>query len=212
MGAVPGTSSQAAPPLGSFTSLGARSWNFFGRYFNHMSGGSTTCPSAEMSPYSRPIASSLPPELRRQPPAPVVRAPSSLTSPSAYFWGPAGRKRPPASIGSPRVPAGPRSRRSPVSARQHEGRGVGPCDPENRAVAPARQGADRPLHDRPAPGPVEGLGPRVLLEHPQVQSAPPTCREEPLGGARHEARRDALALEGVGDVEVVEERAPRRVL
>ena len=49
MGAVPGTSSQASPPLGSFTSFGARSWNFLGRYFVHMSGGSITRPSAEIS-------------------------------------------------------------------------------------------------------------------------------------------------------------------
>src|SRR5579871_2391619 len=120
MGEVPGTSSHASPPLGSFTSLGARSWNFFGRYFNHMSGGSTTCPSAEMSPYSRPIASSLPPELRRQPSAPANRAPSSLTSPSAYFWGPAGRRRPPASVGNPRVPEESPSRRSRGSVRQEQ--------------------------------------------------------------------------------------------
>src|SRR5580658_8232474 len=71
MGAVPGTSSQASPPFSSFTSLGARSWNFLGRYLVHMSGCSITCPSAEMSRYSRAIA---PPQTslhRREPPTTV---------------------------------------------------------------------------------------------------------------------------------------------
>src|ERR1700681_2494655 len=91
MGAVPGTSSQASPPLASFTSLGARSWNFLGRYFVHMSGGSTTCPSAEMSRYSRAIAPPLPPSNGGSRPC-CARRRRSLTFVSAYFGAPGGAK------------------------------------------------------------------------------------------------------------------------
>src|SRR5580658_5717426 len=95
MGGVPGTSSQASPPFASLTSFGARSANFFGRYLDHMSGGSMTWPSAEISRYPRPMQSS-PAFPRPEQSAPSralgsggprarTLAQSSLTLVSAYF-------------------------------------------------------------------------------------------------------------------------------
>src|SRR5579863_2731376 len=87
MGDAPRTSSQASPPLASFTSLGARSWNLLGRYLVHMSGASTTCPSAEIRRYAR--ATAPPSRAARQEPGAGPAGPTrSLTFVSAYFWAP----------------------------------------------------------------------------------------------------------------------------
>jgi hypothetical protein len=53
IGGVPGWNCQASPPSASFTSLGARSWNFLGSQLVQMWGGSRVCESASISRYSR---------------------------------------------------------------------------------------------------------------------------------------------------------------
>ena len=52
----------------------------------------------------------------------------------------------------------------------------------------------------------------VLLQHPQIQAGPLRPVQHGLRSQREQARADAPALVPVGDMHVVQQRPPRRVL
>ena len=68
------------------------------------------------------------------------------------------------------------------------------------------------LHAGAAPRRVEGAGIAVLLEDPQVQAGRGRRVQDGPPGQGQQPGTDPLSLQSVGDMKVVDERAPGRIL